>query len=270
MNIRQTIQRHPTITYFALAYAISWGGILLLVGSKVAQRIPLQMLDIGFIFLAMLVGPSVAGLTMTALMDGRNGLHSLLIRMRHWRVAIRWYGVALLITPVLLIIVLLTLAGLVSAKFLPGFMPLGIVIGLAAGFFEEIGWTGFALPRLQSKYSPLTAGLLLGFLWAAWHFLGATLGGQSLPSFLIFAVSIWAYRVLMTWVYTHTGSLLLAQLMHAFYTGSLSLLSPSLSAGESLLFTGILAAAFWVVVAVVVITTGSRLVRGPRQALAPI
>ena len=72
----------------------------------------------------------------------------LLSRMGRWRVSIRWYGVALLTAPVLVLAVLLTLTALVSPVFAPSFSARGIVIGLAAGFFEEIGWTGFALPKL--------------------------------------------------------------------------------------------------------------------------
>ncbi len=271
MNIRETLKRHCIITYFALAYAIAWGGILLLVGPKVAQGIPLQPGDVmGLIFLAMLVGPSVAGLTMTAVVDGRKGLRSLLSRMGHWRVGLRWYAVALLTTPILALAVLLTLTALVSPTFTPSFNAIGIVLGLAAGFFEEIGWTGFALPKLQSKYNALTAGLLLGMLWGVWHFLAGNVSGQSMPSFLVFVVSVVAYRVLITWMYNHTGSLLLAQLMHAFYTGSLFVLSYSLPAGENFLFSMVFAGVLWMVVVVVVATTGPHLVRGSRQALASV
>jgi CAAX protease family protein len=277
-TIRQMIQRHPLVTYFGLAYGIAWGGILLLVGPKLAQGIPLQLSDGVLMFVPMCLGPSTAGLMMTAIMDGRKGLRDLLSRMGRWRVGIRWYGVALLTTPVLALAVLLTLTALVSPTFAPGFNALGIVFGLVAGFFEEIGWTGFALPKLQSKYHALTAGLLLGVLWGTWHFLANYLGtpyesgARWLVTFLFaptFVISLTAYRVLITWMYKHTGSVLLAQLMHAFYTGSLFVLSFSLAAGEMMLFYVVFAAVLWVMVAAVVATTGHRLMRAPRQVLAP-
>lgn len=270
MNIRQAIQRHPIVIYFGLAYAISWGGILLLVGQKVFQGTALQASDIVLIFLAMCAGPSVTGITMTAVVDGKAGLQSLLSRMGRWRVGLRWYGVALLTAPVLILGVLLTLSILVSPVFAPGFSAIGMVVGLAAGFFEEIGWAGFALPKMQNRYTALTAALLLGILWGAWHFLGGYLGGQALPVFLSFAVSLVAYRVLIAWMYNHTESLLLAQLMHACYTGSLFVLSYSLPGENTLLFYMVFTAVLWVVATLVVARTGSRLARAHRQVVTPV
>ncbi len=269
MPIKETLKHHPIVGYFSLAYAIAWGGILLFVGPKVFRGISLQVSDILLIFLLMCAGPSVAGITMTAVVDGRKGLRDLFSHMGRWRVDIRWYAVALLTAPVLVLAVLLTLTTVVSPLFAPSFTAIGIVIGLTAGFFEEIGWTGFALPILQSKFPAFPAGLLLGGLWGAWHFLAGYLGGQTLPIFLLFALSLVAYRVLMTWMYTHTGSLLLAQLMHAFYTGSLYVLSASLPADNTLLFNVTLTAVLWVIAAIIAVTFGKRLVRAPRQAIAP-
>jgi membrane protease YdiL (CAAX protease family) len=232
---------------------------------------PLQVpTDVVLIFLAMCAGPSVASIIMTVVIDGRTGLRDLCSRMGRFQVGIRWYGVALLTVPVLVLALLLTLTALVSPTFAPSLNVMGMVIGLAAGFFEEIGWTGFALPNMQRKYTALTAGLLLGVLWGGWHFLAGYLGGQTLPIFLFFAVSLVAYRVLITRMYTHTESLLLAQLMHAFYTGSLLVLSYSLTASNTLLFNVAFTAVLWVVVAVVVATTGPRLVQAPRRVFTPV
>jgi membrane protease YdiL (CAAX protease family) len=264
MNIRQTIQRYPLVTYFGLAYALAWGGMLVLVGPKVFGGVTLQTSDIVLIFLAMCAGPSVTGILLTAIVSGKTGLRHLLSRMGRWKVGALWYAVALFTAPVLILAVLLTLTTFVSPVFAPSLSIAGLAVGLIAGFFEEIGWTGFALPKMQSKSSALAAGLLLGVLWGGWHFLAGLLGGQTLPVFLLFAVALVAYRVLMTWVYTQTGSVLLAQLMHAFYTGSLFVLTYSLPAEKTLLFNGAFAVVLWVVTAIVAVTCGKRLLRSER------
>jgi membrane protease YdiL (CAAX protease family) len=153
-----------------------------------------------------------------------------------------------------------TLAILVSPAFAPGFQPIGLVIGLLAGGVEELGWTGFATPRLLSRWSPLRAGIALGLIWATWHALadftgnGAAMGDQWLPYFLVYwIVTLTAYRVLMTFVYAHTRSLLVAMLMHASYTGWQFTLSPGTSGDQSFIWQALLAIAFVAIAAVVAV-----------------
>jgi membrane protease YdiL (CAAX protease family) len=98
-----------------------------------------------------------------------------------------------------------------------------LLLGLVNGFIEELGWTGFAIPKLTPRYGVLTTGLGVGFLWGGWHFLSNYLGSASaagrLSLFLYISAMLFSflppYRVLMVWVYEHTGSLFLAILMHA-------------------------------------------------------
>ena len=112
---------------------------------------------------AMLAGPSVAGILLTGLVSGKAGLRELLSRLLKWRVGARWYAVALLTAPLLVTAVLLALS-LISPVFLPAIVTTddkaalllsGIAAGLAGGFFEELGWTGFAIPRLRRRYGVL-------------------------------------------------------------------------------------------------------------------
>jgi membrane protease YdiL (CAAX protease family) len=83
---------------------------------------------------------------------------------------------------------------------------------------EEIGWRGYALPKLQEKYHPLVASVILGVLWGFWHLpsfftAGSIHEGMSLPFFVLATVG---YSILYTWVYNGTGgSLLLTCLLHA-------------------------------------------------------
>jgi membrane protease YdiL (CAAX protease family) len=184
------LQRHPLISYFALAYAITWGGILLFLASIGFQFSAIQMQEGLIIFGLMILGPSASGLIMTAAIDGHDGLSELWQRMTRWRVGARWYAVALLTNPILLLVILFLLGVTVSPAFRPGFQIIGVFIGLVAGFFEEIGWTGFATPRLLKRHSLLKAGFILGLMWALWHMLADFSGnitamGSSWPLWFI-------------------------------------------------------------------------------------
>jgi len=155
--------------------------------------------------------------------------------------------------------------GIITANDKVTFLGLGIAAGLAAGFFEELGWTGFAIPKMQMKYSALATSIMLGMIWAIWHLLADFWGGYSvygalyLPHYLLWVVALPAYRVLMVWVYNNTGSLLMAQLMHASFTGSQFLLTPSTaSLADGILWYALFAATLCVAVVVVVSIYGKK------------
>ncbi len=177
----------------------------------------------------------------------------------------------MVIPPTLILAVLLTLSASVSRDFAPHLFPIGILFGLPAGFLEEIGWTGYALPKIRVKNSALAAGIFLGVLWGIWHlpvvdFLGATYphGAYWLGYFLAFVGLVTAMRVLIVWVYSNTSSVLLAQLLQASSTGFLVVLSPvPISPAHETLWYAVYAAVLWVAVAFVTATYGRRLVRHP-------
>jgi membrane protease YdiL (CAAX protease family) len=181
--------------------------------------------------------------------------------MTHWQADIRWYAVALGLMPILLLTILYLLALFISPAFAPILSLLGLG-GIAAGYLEEIGWTGFAVPRLLSRWSPLAVGLIVGLLWGLWHGLadysirGDTLGAFWPITFSLFVVPLTAWRILMVWVYDNTHSGPVAQLMHFSYTGSLGFLVPlaAISHTEDALIYAVLAVVLWILVALVAIT----------------
>jgi membrane protease YdiL (CAAX protease family) len=256
MSLVTLFRRHPLISYFALAYGITWGGILLVDGSARFQGQAVPASQLPLIMLVMLLGPSTAGLILTASVSGRVGLRELGARMRHWRVSPRWYAVALLVNPMVTLAALWSLAALVTPAYTPVFNLLfGLVAGGLAGFCEEVGWSGFATPRLLERCGVLRGGLLLGALWGSWHLLAGfvfSVPGQELL-WLAEAVVYWvgaltAYRILMTWVYSHTRSVLIAQLMHLCFTGAFITLEPALSQPLALVYRLAIALALWVLV----------------------
>jgi uncharacterized protein len=256
--IRNYLQRHPLLVFFALAFAISWGPILVVTASRGFDLSPLQSVEGGLLFLAMLLGPSVSGLARTALLEGCAGLRALGLRALRWRVATVWYAVALLTVPAILLVVLSILSILINPAFAPRFQWWLFGLGILAGTFEEIGWTGFATPRLLACKSLMVAGLSLGCIWALWHLLvdfrynAKALGAVwPLEFFITYLLALTPYRLLMTWVYSHTQSLLLAILLHASFTGSLLVLVPVVPASLGFYWQLAFAVALWTVVAVI-------------------
>ncbi|MCE7984528.1 MAG: CPBP family intramembrane metalloprotease [Caldilinea sp. CFX5] len=263
MELGNFIRRNVLSVYFVLAFAITWGGILLIVGVDGLQPASSRtMQSVLLLFLAMLIGPSLTGVGLTVLLDGKEGWGALLARWRHWPAQPQWYAVALL-TTTLLLLVIGGLLSFVSPVFVPSLiashdkltvLTFALVIGVLAGFFEEIGWSGFATPRLLKQHNVLTTGLLLGALWGTWHLLADYWGNAGVFGTLypmrglLWVVTLTAYRILMVWVYSKTSSLGLMQLMHAGFTGGQALWEPPLPPTDYLLWYGLFSAALWLLV----------------------
>jgi len=273
-------RRHPLLMFFAVAFAISYAGILLVV--RFGGDEPVTPSDSRFLLmmLAWLAGPSVASLVMTGLVSGKSGYRHLHRRLITWRVRPVWYAFALLLAP--LVSVSLSYA---LSVFSPAFMPnivtstdalavllMGLGYGLlGGGFLEELGWTGFAVPRFRMRYSVLGAGLIMGLLWGAYHFSiifwsGNPTGALALGLLLPVQLFGWLppFRVLMVWMYDHTDSLMLAMLMHASATASMLILQPFGISGVMLLAYVLgLAAVYWAILGVVAVGTRGRFAKAP-------
>jgi len=282
-TIKAFIKRHPVPTYFALTFAISWGGVLILLGPGGIMPNEEQFVSPLFVLLAWFAGPSVAGILLTGLVYGRTGLREMLSRLLRWRVDVRWYAIALLPAPLLVTAVLLALS-LLSPEFLPGIVTtddkvtlllFGIAWGLiGGGFLEELGWTGFAVPGLRLRCGAFTTGLIVGVMWGVLHFILIFWGGYYVPGehslalflagvLLFYVGALPAYRVLMVWVYDRTASLLVAMLMHASLSASTLILPPPATGVPFLTWNLVLAAALWVFVGAVAVVNGRQLSRQP-------
>jgi membrane protease YdiL (CAAX protease family) len=252
------VKRHSLITFFFLTYALTW--ILWLPLVFLRDTIPAAPALV-LVLLGSLI-PSTLAIVLTAIVFGRRSLGTLLSRLLIWRVNPLWY-VMLMLGPLTLAGGMVALNAFVGGPAINvGVALLTVMITLVFFIFpgsalgEEIGWRGYALPRLQYRRSALSASLILGVIWAFYH-LPLFFTGQAFrsPSILVpFIISTIALSVILTWVYNSTGgSLLMVVLLHATANLPLTLLLEPLGSRAVLpfwLFVGLMVVAAIVVVIV--------------------
>src|SRR4051794_23659912 len=219
-TVRPTVlRRHPVAIFFVVTYVIAWAFWLPLV---ILQDRAAPALDLVLRILGSAT-PSVLAILLVAHLQGRGEVRRLLRRLLMGRVNIGWYAaiVALTALPVVAVWVS-TLIG-APTPILAVSIPVVVVTFLFSIFpgsalGEELGWRGFALPRLQARRSALAASLIVGAVWGTYHLPLFLLGSPTRPFalFLPFALSCVIMSIFYTWMYNGTrGSLLLAVLLHA-------------------------------------------------------
>jgi membrane protease YdiL (CAAX protease family) len=228
--------RTSVLAFFAFTFAITWS-CFAAAGSLVPAGARWPLLILGAF------APSAVAVLLTAKQEGKAGVKALLSRLGEWRVGAQWYAFALLYMAAIKIGVALIYRIAMGAwpTFGSGY-SIGIVgTALIAAIFggplgEEIGWRGYALPRLGNWVGKGRATVLLGLVWACWHlpvfFIpGMDQSGQSLP---VYILQVTALSVAMGWLYWHTrGSLLLAVLMHTAINQSKDIVPSKVAGAES-------------------------------------
>ena len=217
------LKRHSLVIGIALMFLLTWP-------TDLAQQglMPFKVPFIIYLFLGW--GFGVAAVIMTGLTLGKAGVISLLKRYLQWRVGWKWYLAPFLLAPALIVGGVYLNAALTGvapdfsavyaykifgeSAYLPFFfLPFFMVDFIANG--EEMGWRGYVLPRLQTKYGALTSALIVGVIWGFWH-LPKFLTHWEPLSFAWFMAHTITGSVLYTWLYNGTkGSLLLVTLFHA-------------------------------------------------------
>jgi len=165
----EILKRYSLVIGIILMFALTWP--IDLANSGI---LPIQFPFVVYLFLGW--GFVFASLIMTGLTLGRDGVIALLKRFLIWRVGIRWWAFAILFgaIPAVAVLYFSNLFGglaapLAGLKPLSSFVPLLIILFVAAGMGEEFGWRGFAMPRLQARYNALVSSLIIGLLWGTWH-----------------------------------------------------------------------------------------------------
>ncbi|MEX1187044.1 MAG: type II CAAX endopeptidase family protein [Gemmatimonadaceae bacterium] len=243
------------LAYFLLTFVVSWTAWF--AAATLAAPGNTGFFGVrGPVFLFGVFAPALVALALTAHDGGRAGVGRLLAGIGRWRVGAWWYLFAIGYFAVIKLGA--ALIHRIATNAWPPFgdipwalLPGAIIVSTLVQAGEEVGWRGYALPRLAGQLGAGGASILLGGVWALWHlplfFLpdsGST--GQSFPLYLL---HVTALSVAMAWLYWKTGgSLLLVMLMHASVNNTTGIV-PAAVAGATapLAFRGSLVA--WAVVA---------------------
>jgi len=206
--MRAFFRRHILIAFFVMAFVLSWyPWIIALMRGRTSGPNPL--------------GPFVAAIIMTAVVSGRSGFREFFSRLVRWRFGAKAYAIVFM-TPILICLIAVGITLCFTSP--PSTLPIEklrevpvhfLFIFLFIGLGEEPGWRGFALPQLQTKYSPLIASLILASVWALWHL---PLVGNEFPRPIVpaFLLSLFGATFMLTWLFNRTnGSVFLPMLFHA-------------------------------------------------------
>ena len=241
--LKRMVIDHPLVAFFVLAFL---GGWLVLLPTVLFESgfglipidIPAPAVMLSFIPAAM-AGPALGAFVVTRMVEGKQGTRQLLRRILRWRVGVQWYLIAVFGVPPVYFLAASLVLGTAPLEALiedwpflfTSYLPKVVMVFLIVSLWEEIGWMGFALPRLQEKYGPLMASVVLGVLWALWHlpaYFNSTqvvadkvgLGEVDrllylLPLLILLAVLT---RIVMTWLFNVAmGSVIVVTLFHAAF-----------------------------------------------------
>ncbi len=217
------MKKYPVLWFYILAFAISWLGWLPMV--MASQGItPFAHPLFQFLLILPAIGPTLAAVLVTAASDGKVSVNLLFKPLLQWRVGAIWLVIAI-IAPALLLLagkIVTQALGLAATAELQGNNMVGmaiatLVMSLFSNTWEEVGWRGFALPRLQKNHNALVATLVVGVLWGVWHLPLFFWTGNPMSDypFLDWFIGTVAVSFVYTWLYNSAqGSLFVVTLFH--------------------------------------------------------
>jgi len=231
-NLKGMIRAHPLFFYFLIAYAFTWSFFTVEILST-WNILPNNSDLLVVVNTLATFGPAVSGIIVVGMLDGKNGLLRMRDRIRLWKVGWKWLAFIFLGIPLMFMFGV----GVLPGAFV-GFLGVTAIALVRYPFYyfgiwfgggplgEEIGWRGFALPRMQPIYGALKATALLGTLWACWHlpqFLTPYQGGGPgtgfatfITNFSTFFLLVMSLAFIFTWIFNHTkGSIFAAISAHA-------------------------------------------------------
>lgn len=238
--MRNWIIRHKLTAYFIFAFVWSWGWWAGLLLTTPSDAILTGNLPPSFIFFALLggFGPSLSGIVVSLLANGWSEVRITLSGFKKGRFSFLWYAASILTVPLLVAVqtALQAATGRIVSFEASGMMlMLGFIWPLFSSFGEEIGWRGFALPKMQKRYGTLSASLILGLVWGLWHLPSdyiaySSYGWLFIPMFMLIGlVTLTAHSVIMTFIYNKTNGSLVMMIIYHFTITMAGILSPAFS-----------------------------------------
>ena len=213
------IRKHQLISFFVLTYLITFKVQFLYAFLQPSK--PMQNWSLVWFF--SVFSPSISALIITAVIGGKAAVKRLLSGFTRWKVDLQWYLAAafLFIGPLVITLIYMALGnsntGSLAGITLISFLGQVVFSFFSGPFSEELGWRGFALPRLQMKHNALVSSLILGVIHTFWHLplyfiAGSSQMGIPLPIYLVLVTSV---NIYINWLYNNTrGSLVIAVLAH--------------------------------------------------------
>lgn len=253
------IKQHAFALFCGLTIALTFAATLL--------PLPGELAAVVMVFI-----PALLAISLTAVSEGRAGVGFLFSKLANWRISLKWVVIALALALVIRLamsFIALGLGMISTIQFRPGGPAQYIILAVIFFVFaipEELGWRGYALPKLLERYSPLAASLIVGVLWGSLH-LALLLpgmmneGAPPLPTIL----GLVGGSVLFTWLYVNSnGNIVLTTLFHAAQSFFVIVNEGLTVTQQAWLMAGV----YLAVALIVVLATGSRLTRRPAARIS--
>jgi membrane protease YdiL (CAAX protease family) len=261
------MHRRALSIFFGLTFILTWGigaGVLLFPSQMEAIFGPFS--EGNPLFFLAVFSPTLSSLILTWIIEGRDGLWELVRRLGRWRFNAFFYFFVLIVVPTLGYFAALLGGRDPGLKLQHWYMYLPLLFSRVftdpGPLGEELGWRGFALPRLLQEYGALKSSLILGFLWGLWHLPAVLCSGlpQQGVSIMAYILGGVALSILSTWLYNSTGgSILITALLHLTANFSLVVIEAPIW-----IFMGLLAG---VSLLVIVVTGPAKLTRKPAMTI---
>src|SRR5512134_1510497 len=253
------IKRHVLVIFCTLTISLTFAATLL--------PLPGEVIPVVMVFI-----PALMAIALSALSEGTVGVRSLLAKLAQWRISLKWVVIALALAFIIRLAVSLIAIGLgliSTIQLRPGGAAQYVILAVIFFVFaipEELGWRGYALPKMLEQYSPLIAGLTIGVLWGSLH-LALLLpgmmneGAPPLPTVL----ALVGGSVLFTWLYVNSGgSIVLTTLFHAAQSFFVTLNEGVILEQQSWLLAGV----YLVLAIILAAITGPNLTSKPVAGLS--
>lgn len=261
---RNLVRRHPLASFFLLSYLFFL--ITILIIGAIVSLTAVSTILMGFLVAFASWTPNAAAVVVAGVTGGKTSIRRLFAGWLKWRVNIWLYVVSL--APIAIAFAAAGLYSIFGDGSAPDVAPLLTTSGLVLMVFfhtiqgatgEELGWRGFALPRLQERFSSLVSAVILGLVVSGWHGLLHLASPTGLPEWQ-FWIALVSYSVIVTWAYNRsTGSILIATIFHFSFNFSLELVSTGLALVPLEILFGIETAIYAGIAAILIATTGKNL-----------